>query len=84
MYFQPCSSLSKCLRTLFFFRYFVTHLMGADLNNIIKCQKLTDDHVQFITYQILRGLKVGGALKAHHRAEPADPSCQPERDLVNN
>lgn len=40
-------------------RYLVTHLMGADLNNIVKCQKLTDDHVQFLIYQILRGLKVG-------------------------
>ncbi|OXB53759.1 hypothetical protein ASZ78_012041 [Callipepla squamata] len=38
-------------------RYLVTHLMGADLNNIVKCQKLTDDHVQFLIYQILRGLK---------------------------
>lgn len=41
-----------------FGRYLVTHLMGADLNNIVKCQKLTDDHVQFLIYQILRGLKV--------------------------
>uniref|UniRef100_A0A4W3GI32 mitogen-activated protein kinase n=1 Tax=Callorhinchus milii TaxID=7868 RepID=A0A4W3GI32_CALMI len=38
--------------------YLVTHLMGADLNNIVKCQKLTDDHVQFLIYQILRGLKI--------------------------
>ncbi|KAI3369471.1 hypothetical protein L3Q82_007686 [Scortum barcoo] len=38
-------------------KYLVTHLMGADLNNIVKCQKLTDDHVQFLIYQILRGLK---------------------------
>lgn len=35
--------------------------MGADLNNIVKCQKLTDDHVQFLIYQILRGLKVSEA-----------------------
>lgn len=42
-------------------RYLVTHLMGADLNNIVKCQKLTDDHVQFLIYQILRGLKVSEA-----------------------
>lgn len=42
----------------FVHRYLVTHLMGADLNNIVKCQKLTDDHVQFLIYQILRGLKV--------------------------
>jgi len=32
--------------------YFVTHLMGGDLNNIIKTQALTDDHVQFFTYQV--------------------------------
>jgi p38 MAP kinase len=37
--------------------YLVTHLMGADLNSIIKTQKLSDDHVQFLVYQILRGLK---------------------------
>ena len=37
--------------------YMVTHLMGADLNNIVKTQKLSDDHVQFLVYQILRGLK---------------------------
>lgn len=36
--------------------------MGADLNNIVKCQKLTDDHVQFLIYQILRGLKVQAVL----------------------
>uniref|UniRef100_A0A673ZZ66 mitogen-activated protein kinase n=1 Tax=Salmo trutta TaxID=8032 RepID=A0A673ZZ66_SALTR len=48
-------SLSLCLVVIG--RYLVTHLMGADLNNIIKCQKLTDDHVQFLIYQILRGLK---------------------------
>jgi len=32
--------------------------MGADLNNIVRTQKLTDEHVQFLIYQILRGLKV--------------------------
>ena len=37
--------------------YLVTHLMGADLHNIVRVQKLTDDHVQFILYQLLRGLK---------------------------
>ncbi|XP_064109544.1 mitogen-activated protein kinase 14A-like [Macrobrachium nipponense] len=37
--------------------YLVTPLMGADLNNIVKTQKLTDDHVQFLIYQVLRGLK---------------------------
>lgn len=34
------------------------HLMGSDINNILKQQALTDEHVQFLIYQILRGLKV--------------------------
>ncbi|XP_021114395.1 mitogen-activated protein kinase 11 isoform X2 [Heterocephalus glaber] len=37
--------------------YLVTALMGADLNNIVKCQALSDEHVQFLVYQLLRGLK---------------------------
>ncbi|XP_037016609.2 mitogen-activated protein kinase 11 isoform X5 [Artibeus jamaicensis] len=37
--------------------YLVTTLMGADLNNIVKCQTLSDEHVQFLVYQLLRGLK---------------------------
>jgi hypothetical protein len=36
----------------------VAQLMGADLNSILKCQQLSDDHVKFLIYQILRGLKV--------------------------
>uniref|UniRef100_H2LPZ9 mitogen-activated protein kinase n=1 Tax=Oryzias latipes TaxID=8090 RepID=H2LPZ9_ORYLA len=50
--FTPATSLKEFTDV-----YFVNHLMGADLNNIVKCQKLTDDHVQFLIYQILRGLK---------------------------
>ena len=38
--------------------YLVMHLMGSDLNNIIRQQALSDDHVQFLIYQTLRGLKV--------------------------
>ena len=39
-------------------RYMVTALMGFDLDSFLKRQKLTDEHVQFFVYQILRGLKV--------------------------
>nr|XP_020474859.1 mitogen-activated protein kinase 11-like isoform X1 [Monopterus albus] len=38
--------------------YLVTNLMGADLNNIVKFQRLSDEHVQFLIYQLLRGLKI--------------------------
>lgn len=41
-----------------FSSYLVTNLMGADLNNIVKFQRLSDEHVQFLIYQLLRGLKV--------------------------
>uniref|UniRef100_A0A671NG32 mitogen-activated protein kinase n=1 Tax=Sinocyclocheilus anshuiensis TaxID=1608454 RepID=A0A671NG32_9TELE len=39
----------------------------TDLNNIVKCQKLTDDHVQFLIYQILRGLKYIHSADIIHR-----------------
>ena len=38
--------------------YLVTELMGSDLHKIVNTQPLSDDHVQFFIYQILRGLKV--------------------------
>ncbi|KAK6016726.1 kinase domain protein, partial [Ostertagia ostertagi] len=38
--------------------YFVSMLMGADLSNILKIQRLNDDHIQFLVYQTLRGLKI--------------------------
>ncbi|XP_017286421.1 mitogen-activated protein kinase 14A isoform X2 [Kryptolebias marmoratus] len=60
--FTPAKSLKEFKDV-----YFVTHLMGADLNNIVKCQKLTDDHVQFLIYQILRGLKYIHSAEIIHR-----------------
>jgi len=42
--------------------YLVTELMGSDLHKTIRLQPLTDDHVQFFIYQILRGLKVCNCL----------------------
>uniref|UniRef100_A0AAY4EYM2 mitogen-activated protein kinase n=1 Tax=Denticeps clupeoides TaxID=299321 RepID=A0AAY4EYM2_9TELE len=51
--FTPATSLEDFNEV-----YLVTHLMGADLNNIVKFQRLSDEHVQFLIYQLLRGLKV--------------------------
>ena len=47
------------MRVLCICRYLVMHRMGSDLNNIIRQQALSDEHVQFLVYQIMRGLKVG-------------------------
>uniref|UniRef100_A0A8C5VZ27 mitogen-activated protein kinase n=1 Tax=Microcebus murinus TaxID=30608 RepID=A0A8C5VZ27_MICMU len=46
--FIPARSLKE------FNVYLVTCLMGADLNNIERYQKLTDDHIQFLIYQWYR------------------------------
>ncbi|KAK1789478.1 hypothetical protein P4O66_015393 [Electrophorus voltai] len=50
--FSPAASLEEFNEV-----YLVTNLMGADLNNIVKFQRLSDEHVQFLIYQLLRGLK---------------------------
>ncbi len=68
--FTPSTSLGE-----FSDVYLVTHLMGADLNNIVKTQKLSDDHVQFLVYQILRGMKYVHSAGIIHRVRgPAEDS----------
>jgi len=62
--------------------YMVTHLMGADLNNIIKTQKLSDDHVQFLIYQIIRGMKyVHSAGIIHRDLKPSNIAVNEDCEL---
>uniref|UniRef100_A0A8C7YWY8 mitogen-activated protein kinase n=1 Tax=Oryzias sinensis TaxID=183150 RepID=A0A8C7YWY8_9TELE len=75
--FTPATSLDE-----FSDVYLVTHLMGADLNNIVKCQKLTDDHVQFLIYQILRGLKyIHSAGIVHRDLKPSNLAVNEDCEL---
>lgn len=37
--------------------YLVSPLMDTDLSDVLKCQTLQDEHIKFLLYQILRGLK---------------------------
>lgn len=47
--------------------YIVQERMETDLSRVIRSQRLTDDHVQYFMYQILRALKAVHSAKVLHR-----------------
>ncbi|XP_024593367.1 mitogen-activated protein kinase 11, partial [Neophocaena asiaeorientalis asiaeorientalis] len=77
--FTPATSLEDFSEV-----YLVTTLMGADLNNIVKCQALSDEHVQFLVYQwgSCGGSGGGGGFACAHAA-PALQDLKPSNLAVN-
>jgi len=62
--------------------YLVTHLMGADVNKIIRSQKLSDDHIQFLVYQIVRGMKyIHSAGIIHRDLKPSNMAVNEDCEL---
>eukprot|EP00127_Corallochytrium_limacisporum_P006197 Clim_evm14s221 gene=Clim_evmTU14s221 len=62
--------------------YIVTDLMGADLNEIIKYNQLTEEQVQFFVYQALRGLKyIHSAGIIHRDLKPSNIAVNENCDL---
>ncbi|MBN3301909.1 mitogen-activated protein kinase 11 isoform X2 [Amia ocellicauda] len=75
--FSPATSLEDFNEV-----YLVTNLMGADLNNIVKFQRLTDEHVQFLIYQLLRGLKyIHSAGLIHRDLKPSNVAVNEDCEL---
>lgn len=45
--------------------YLVMPFMGTDLGKLMKHETLSEDRIQFLVYQILKGLKVGVCRGSH-------------------
>ena len=62
--------------------YVVTELMDADLQNILKTHRLEEEQVQFLVYEILRGLKyIHSAGIVHRDLKPSNLAISSDYDL---
>ncbi len=57
--------------------YIIQELMMTDLNKLIQYRKLTEEHLEYFTYQILKGLKALHSVNVIHR------DLKPSNILIN-
>ncbi|KAK0132516.1 Mitogen-activated protein kinase 3 [Merluccius polli] len=67
----------ECMRDVYPFTYIVQTLMETDLYKLLKTQKLSNDHICYFLYQILRGLKYIHSANVLHR------DLKPSNLLIN-
>jgi len=60
-------SLTRAYLSVTTNRYIVQCLMETDLYKLLKTQKLSNDHICYFLYQILRGLKYIHSANVLHR-----------------
>ena len=71
------------------FRYIVQCLMETDMYKLLKTQKLSNDHICYFLYQILRGLKyIHSANVLHRDLKPSNlllnTTCDLKVSVVSN